>query len=109
MLAVIAGVCLLRALVLAPIASIQPHLINVFEVVAALIGGAAGIGFAARFLLTRRWLRALPDSLMGRQLRVSRCEVGYGRGTPYTDRKQAYWLDVLTRQEFLRHILLPLA
>lgn len=58
MLAGIAAVCLLRALVLAPIAFIHPQLINVFEVVAALTWGTAGIGFLAAFLRTKRALAA---------------------------------------------------
>lgn len=58
MLAGIAAICLLRALVLVPIASLHPQLINVFEVVAALTWGAAGIGFVAGFLMTRRTLAA---------------------------------------------------
>lgn len=58
MLAGIAAVCLLRALVLVPAAIIHPQLINVFEVVAALTWGAAGIGFVAGFLMTRNTLAA---------------------------------------------------
>jgi len=53
MLAGIAAVCLLRALVLVPVAFIHPQLINVFEVVAAFTWGAAGIGFIAGFLMAR--------------------------------------------------------
>lgn len=54
MLVAIATVCLLRSLVLVPIALVHPQLINVFEVVAALTWGAAGIGFVAGFLMTRK-------------------------------------------------------
>lgn len=53
MLAGIAAVCLLRALVFVPVAFIHPQLINVFEVVAALTWGTAGIGFLAGFLITK--------------------------------------------------------
>jgi len=54
MLAGIAAVCLLRALILIPVAYTHPELINVFEVVAALVCGAAGIGFVAGFRMDRR-------------------------------------------------------
>lgn len=60
MLAGIAAVCLLRALVLVPAAFIHPQLINVFEIVAALTWGAAGIGFVAGFLMTRNALVSSP-------------------------------------------------
>lgn len=53
MLAGIAAVCLLRALLLVPLAFIQPALVNVFEVLAALTWGLAGVGFVAGFLMTR--------------------------------------------------------
>lgn len=53
MLAGIAAVCLLRALVLIPVVFIYPQLINVFEIVAALTWGTAGLGFATGFLMTR--------------------------------------------------------
>lgn len=51
MLAGIGAVCLLRALVLVPVAFTHPELINGFEIVAALVWGTAGIGFVAGFLL----------------------------------------------------------
>jgi hypothetical protein len=53
MLAGIAAVCLLRALVLVPLAFTHPELRNLFEVIAALTWGTAGIGFVAGFLMTR--------------------------------------------------------
>lgn len=56
MLVGIAAVCLLRALILVPLAFLHPQLINMFEVVAALIWGTAGIGFVSGFLMTRRTL-----------------------------------------------------
>lgn len=49
-LACIAVICLLRALVLIPLAVKHPELRNAFEVVAAIIWGLAGIGFAAGLL-----------------------------------------------------------
>lgn len=52
-LAGIAVLCLLRALVLVPLALIHTELINLFEIVAALVWGMAGMGFVAGFLLTR--------------------------------------------------------
>lgn len=58
MLAGIAAVCLLRALVLVPLALIHPQLINVFEIVAAVTWGTAGLGFVAGFLMTRSTLVA---------------------------------------------------
>jgi hypothetical protein len=56
MLAGIAAVCLLRALVLVPVALIHPELLNVFEVVAALTWGTAGVGFVAGFLMSKSTL-----------------------------------------------------
>jgi len=56
MLAAIATVCVLRALVLVPVAFTRPELINLFEIVAALVWGAAGIGFIAGFRMTRHAL-----------------------------------------------------
>lgn len=50
----IAAVCLLRAFVLPPLAIGHPELRNLFEVVAALVWGLAGVGFAAGFLATGR-------------------------------------------------------
>ncbi|MFC0133891.1 hypothetical protein [Massilia eurypsychrophila] len=58
MLAGIAAVCLLRALALVPFAFIHPQLINVFEVVAALTWGTAGIGFIAGYLMSKSTLAA---------------------------------------------------
>lgn len=52
MLAGIAAICLLRALILVPLTFTHPELINLFEVTAALVWGAAGIGFSAGFLMT---------------------------------------------------------
>lgn len=48
-LAGMAAVCLLRALVLPPLAIGHPELRNTFEVVSALIWGVAGLGFAVGF------------------------------------------------------------
>ena len=47
-----AAVCLLRALILPPLAINHPELRNTFEVVSALIWGLAGVGFAAGYRLT---------------------------------------------------------
>jgi len=52
MLAGIGTICLLRALVLVPLAFARPELITLFEVLAALVWGAAGIGFTAGFRMT---------------------------------------------------------
>lgn len=49
-LAGIAAVCLLRALLLVPLALLHPELLSTFEIVAALVWGTAGIGFAVAFL-----------------------------------------------------------
>lgn len=54
MLSGMAALCLLRALILIPLAFSHPELINRFEVIAALAWGAAGIGFGAGLLLARR-------------------------------------------------------
>jgi hypothetical protein len=54
MLAGIASICLLRALALVPLSFIHPQLLDVFEVVAAIVWGTAGIGFAVGFLAARR-------------------------------------------------------
>lgn len=59
MLAGMAAVCILRALVLVPVAFINPQLINLFEIIAAVIWGMAGIGFAAGFIATRPGLAAI--------------------------------------------------
>ena len=55
-LAGIAAICLLRGLVLVPLAFTHPQLLNLFEVVAALTWGMAGIGFLAGFLMSRSTL-----------------------------------------------------
>lgn len=56
MLGAIAGVCLVRALILVPLAIGHPELRNAFEVGAAIVWGLAGIGFAVawRTPTTRR-------------------------------------------------------
>lgn len=59
MLAGIAAICLLRALVLVPLAFTHPALLNWFEVVAALTWGTAGVGFLAGFLMSRSTPTAL--------------------------------------------------
>lgn len=43
----IATICLLRVVVLVPLAIRYPQLLNTFEVVAALVWGMAAVGFAA--------------------------------------------------------------
>ncbi|MBT9458106.1 MAG: hypothetical protein IV097_15925 [Burkholderiaceae bacterium] len=53
-LAGMAAVCLLRALVLPPLAIGHPELRNTFEVVSALIWGTAGLGFAVGFRVTAK-------------------------------------------------------
>jgi hypothetical protein len=52
-LACIAAVCLVRALILPPLAVNHPELRNTFEVVSALVWGLAGIGFAVGFRISR--------------------------------------------------------
>jgi hypothetical protein len=52
-LAGMATVCLLRALLLPALAISHPELRNTFEVVSALIWGAAGVGFAVGFRTTK--------------------------------------------------------
>lgn len=49
-LAGIAAICLLRALVLVPLAILFPALRTPFEITSALVWGCAGIGFLAAFL-----------------------------------------------------------
>ncbi len=51
-LAVMAGACLIRALLLPLLGTTHPELWNTFEVVAALIWGCAGIGLAVAFSCT---------------------------------------------------------
>lgn len=59
MLAGIAAICLLRALILIPLAFTHRELLNLFEVIAALTWGTAGIGFLAGFLVSKSTLAAL--------------------------------------------------
>lgn len=60
MLAGIATICLLRALVLVPLALTHTELFNLFEVMAALTWGAAGIGFVAAFVMSRSKSATVP-------------------------------------------------
>ncbi len=53
-LVTIAGVCLVRALILPVLAIGHPELRNTFEVVAAVVWFMAGAGFAVGFSLTKR-------------------------------------------------------
>jgi hypothetical protein len=53
-LAVMAAICLLRALILPPLAVTHPELRNTFDVVAAIVWGLAGIGFALGFAAAPR-------------------------------------------------------
>jgi hypothetical protein len=53
-LATMAAVCLVRALLMAPLAVTHPELRNAFEVVAALLWGLAGVGFALGAQAARR-------------------------------------------------------
>lgn len=57
-LATMAAVCLLRALILPPLAIGHPELRNTFEVVSAIVWFAAGVGFAVGFRITK----PVPDS-----------------------------------------------
>ena len=52
-LAGMAAVCLLRALLLPVLAVHHPELRNTFEVVSALVWGAAGVGFAVGFRVAK--------------------------------------------------------
>lgn len=52
-LAAIAAVCLLRALILPPLAIEHPELRNIFEFAAAAVWGLAGVGFAVGFRFAR--------------------------------------------------------
>ncbi len=52
-LAGIAAICLLRGLVLVPLAFTHPEVRTPFEIIAALVWGTAGLGFAAGFSWTR--------------------------------------------------------
>jgi len=58
LLALIAGACLMRAVSVVPIAFLRPDLMSVFEVVAAILWGSAGIGFAVAFAGTKSPSRA---------------------------------------------------
>ncbi|MGM9516259.1 hypothetical protein ACS5PK_18560 [Roseateles sp. DB2] len=53
-LAAMAAVCLLRAVVLVPLAWRHPALVNTFEVTAALVWGLAGLGLAQAFRIVRK-------------------------------------------------------
>jgi hypothetical protein len=53
-LATMAAVCLVRALLMAPLAVTHPELRNAFEVAAALLWGLAGVGFALGAQAARR-------------------------------------------------------
>jgi hypothetical protein len=55
-LAVMAAICLVRALLLPPLAVTHPELRNMFQVVAALLWGLAGVGFALGLRAARRGL-----------------------------------------------------
>ena len=50
----ISAVCLVRALILPPLAISHPELRNAFEVVSALIWGTAGVGFLLAFLSLKK-------------------------------------------------------
>lgn len=60
-LACMAAVCLVRALVLIPLAVKHPELLNTFELVAAAVWGLAGVGFAVGLRVSRRRADLLPD------------------------------------------------
>ena len=62
MLGGMAGVCLLRALILVPLAINHPELRNAFEFGAAFVWGLAGVGFAVGWRNTRL-AKAVPGSL----------------------------------------------
>ena len=66
MLAGIATICLLRALILVPLAITHSELLNLFEVAAALTWGTAGIGFVAAFYGSRM----APDGGLSRKRRL---------------------------------------
>jgi hypothetical protein len=53
-LATMAAICLVRALLLPPLAVTHPELRNTFEVVAAILWGLAGLGFALGVRAARR-------------------------------------------------------
>ncbi len=52
-LAGMAGVCLVRALLLPVLAVSHPELRNTFEIVAAIVWGVAGVGLAVAFALAK--------------------------------------------------------
>lgn len=52
-LAGMSAICLIRAMLLPVLAVTHPELRNTFEVVAALVWGAAGLGFAVAFKTAR--------------------------------------------------------
>lgn len=54
-LATIAGICLLRGLLLIPLAIKRPDLVDTFETVAGAIWLLAGIGFAVGFRAAQAW------------------------------------------------------
>lgn len=58
MLGAMASVCLIRALILIPLAVNHPQLRNPFEIGAAIVWGLAGIGFAAGWMMATRSLGA---------------------------------------------------
>jgi hypothetical protein len=53
-LATMAAICLVRAFLLPPLAVSHPELRTTFQVVAAILWGLAGIGFALGVRTTRR-------------------------------------------------------
>ena len=59
MLAGMATVCLLRALILVPLAVKHPELLTSFNVIAALAWGVAGLGFALGWGIARAPLPAM--------------------------------------------------
>ncbi|MBQ5947221.1 hypothetical protein [Massilia sp. ST3] len=60
-LAGIAALCLLRALVVVPLAINHPALRTTFDISASVVWGLAGIGFAAAFLATGKRRRHLQE------------------------------------------------
>jgi hypothetical protein len=79
-LALIAGVCLLRAVSVAPIAFLRPDLMSVFEVAATTLWGFAGIGFAVAFAGTKSpsqaSLQVRPDPSLKLTRYGRRCKPG---------------------------------
>jgi hypothetical protein len=57
MLAGMAAICLIRALVLVPLSFTHAELRNAFEVIAAIVWGLAGVGFALGFARVWKTLR----------------------------------------------------